>query len=167
MSRWACSPQAKLRQTVPVLATYRPAAVTGWGHSTSASSPSTPPQPASIARNTMLIPFCAAQSRRRGGSAAVTAYEVAFLVGSRPAMTFDRGDPHPVRWPPSSERARTVERVIDWTMGGKPEREGRRCENPECRQVLMITDPEWKLCGRCQYEARTRTSTAPASVTVG
>jgi hypothetical protein len=44
--------------------------------------------------------------------------------------------------------------------GGKPEREGRRCENPECRQVLMITDPGWKLCGRCQYEARILTITA-------
>ncbi|MEJ3656572.1 hypothetical protein WEH80_26750 [Actinomycetes bacterium KLBMP 9759] len=101
--------------------------------------------------------------RKRTG----TAYEIAPLIGSRPATPPDRGDPHPARWPSSSGRARTVERVIDWAMGGKPEREGRRCENPECRQVLRITGPVWKLCGRCQYEARTRTSTAPASVTAG
>lgn len=44
--------------------------------------------------------------------------------------------------------------AVDWTDGGKkPEREGPRCENPACRQVLMIVRKDRRYCARCDREA--------------
>lgn len=44
--------------------------------------------------------------------------------------------------------------AMDWTMGGKkPEREGPRCENPACRQVLMLAAENRRYCARCDREA--------------
>jgi len=44
--------------------------------------------------------------------------------------------------------------AIDWTQGGKkPERDGQRCANPECGQVLMLVRPGREFCARCDSAA--------------
>lgn len=44
--------------------------------------------------------------------------------------------------------------AIDWTQGGKkPERDGQRCANPDCGQILMLVRPDRKFCARCDRAA--------------
>lgn len=44
----------------------------------------------------------------------------------------------------------TTSKATDWTMGGKkPEREGKRCKNPECGQILMLVRDDREYCARC------------------
>lgn len=53
-----------------------------------------------------------------------------------------------------SDSTTTASTAPDWTMGGKkPEREGQRCANEECGQILMFAPEGRTHCARCDVQA--------------